>query len=167
MICGLQRALYGVNKCGGQNREKLSENKENIIFLRFLLGFSLLFLKLFHILPWIFVREGFPNIPSKYPLNPLRSFPYEFPLLWPLLYGVNKCLCWYCFSTTFRALRGSYRGPSRPKHPRSWIFLLHKAAWFSERVRPDISQQQIYVQVESPHLNFQGLPCIFYTFMLI
>ena len=32
----------------------------------------------FYAFPWICVREGFQQIPSKYPLNPPKSFPYEF-----------------------------------------------------------------------------------------
>jgi len=32
----------------------------------------------------MFVREGFPKMPSKYPPNSPKSFPYKCSLLWPL-----------------------------------------------------------------------------------
>ena len=62
----------------GSKRRKVSEkNNEHIVALTFLSCF-------FHICHWICAREGFPSIPFKYPLNPPKSFPYEFPLFWLL-----------------------------------------------------------------------------------
>ena len=55
------------------------------MFLFVFLRWFLVFLRFFYVFHWIFVREGFPTIPSKYPLKPPKSFPYEFPLFWPPL----------------------------------------------------------------------------------
>ena len=63
----------------GSKQRKTIKHKEKLVVLRLFLGFFLVF-------HWIFVREGSPKIPSKYPLHPPKSFPYEFPLFSPLYY---------------------------------------------------------------------------------
>ena len=69
----------------GLNRQKKQRKITKItffydfqMFFLFFHGFSLVF-------PWIFVREGFPQISSKYLPNPPKSIPYKFSLIWPLI----------------------------------------------------------------------------------
>ena len=63
----------------GQNREQLRKHRGNYCFitcpnvLSVVMGF-------FSDLPWVFVWEGCPRIPSKYRSNPPKSFPSGFPL---------------------------------------------------------------------------------------
>ena len=50
------------------------------------LSFSYVFLVFYCCLlffRWIFTREGFPKIPSKYPFSPLKSYPCQFSLRRP------------------------------------------------------------------------------------
>ena len=72
----LLRGLH-LNRDRGQSKEKLRENKEKLVVL-VVLGFFLYFPHCFFVFPWIFVREGFPKIPSKCALNPPKYFPYVF-----------------------------------------------------------------------------------------
>ena len=66
-----------------QNREKLRKNTEQQVFL-FFLWFSLFLLWFFVVFQCIFAREGFPQIPWKYALNPPKIIPLSmFSVLAP------------------------------------------------------------------------------------
>ena len=96
----------------GQNKEKLMNNKEQLVFLCLFLRCFLYCLRFFRVFPWICVREGSPNIPSNYPSNPPKSFPYEFPLFWPLIQNpLTRGQTRYFAGTSLR------RGPRRPWIP--------------------------------------------------
>ena len=57
------------------------------------LSLLLIFLNCLYVFHWICIREGFPKIPSKYPLKPPKSLPYEFPLFWPLQHPIKTICC--------------------------------------------------------------------------
>ena len=75
-------SLFFVGLCSDLYKGRISQHTEmhgqiccfsfSVVFLFFLLWFLLVLL-------WMFTREGFPNIPFKYPLNPPPLAPFVFP----------------------------------------------------------------------------------------
>ena len=59
----------------GSNREKLRKHKEILVVFLVCLMFLLFFLRFFNAVPWICVREGSPQIPSKCPSYPPNTLP--------------------------------------------------------------------------------------------
>ena len=86
-----------------KNTWKIRKKMFFLVFLRFFLFFC----SFFYVFHWNFRREGFPKIPSKYPLNPPKSFPYEFSLFWPLKLSSGRIsTCWIRISVPKPWFRG-------------------------------------------------------------